>query len=75
MDRNDYHELDLQLGNAMQEIRELEAKIRERDDTIAELRSLLNRIIATAQESYSLSSKRDGRFQPTSGKEVSKEAF
>lgn len=75
MDRNDYHELDLQLGNAMQEIRELEAKIRERDDTIAELRSLLNRIIATAQESYSLSSKRNGRLQQPSGKEVSKEAF
>ncbi len=75
MDRNDYHELDLQLGNAMQEIRELQAAIQEREETIRELRSLLNRIIATAQESYSLRSKRDGRLQPASGKEVSKEAF
>lgn len=75
MDRNDYHEMDLQLGEALQEIRQLQAKIQERDQTITELRSLLNRIIATAQESYSLRSKRDGRFQQTSGKEVSKEAF
>ncbi len=75
MDRNDYHELDLQLGNAMQEIRELQAKIQEKEDTIAELRSLLNRIIATAQESYSLSTKRAGRLPRAGEKEISKEAF
>ncbi len=75
MDRNDYHEMDLQLGNAMQEIRELQAKIAEQEETIAELRSLFNRIIATAQESYSLRSKRARGFPRAGEKEISKEAF
>lgn len=75
MDQNSYHELDVLLGQAMYEIKRLEDELKLRDARIEDLQQLLSRIIATAQESYSLSSKRDGRFQPTSGKEVSKEAF
>ena len=75
MDQNSYHELDVLLGQAMYEIKRLEDELKLRDARIEDLQQLLSRIIATAQESYSLGSKRDGRFQPTSGKEVSKEAF
>jgi hypothetical protein len=75
MDQNSYHELDMQLGNAMQEVKDLEAEIAARDETIRELRSLLNRIIAVAQESYSLRAKGIGRIPRAGEKEISKEAF
>lgn len=75
MDSNDFRELDLQLGEAQAEIRRLQAEIEARDLRIKDLQSLLNRIIATAQESYSLRTKGVGRFPEASGKEISKEAF
>jgi hypothetical protein len=75
MDTQDFIEMDLQLGEALCEIRRLQATIKERDEVIEGLRSLLNRIIGTAQESYSLGSERTRRFPEASGKEVSKEAF
>lgn len=75
MDTQEFIELDLQLGEALSEIRRLQGLIKDREDTIDAMRSLLNRIIRTAQESYSLGPERTRRFPEASGKEVSKEAF
>lgn len=75
MDQKSYHELDLLLGHAMFEIKRLEDELKLRDARIEGLQQLLNRIITTAQESYSLGSKRDGRIPAAGSKEVSKEAF
>ena len=75
MDQNSYHELDVLLGQAMYEIKRLEDELKLRDARIEDLQQLLSRIIATAQESYSLSSKRNGRVSAAGPKEVSKEAF
>ena len=75
MDQNSYHELDVLLGQAMYEIKRLEDELKLRDARIEDLQQLLSRIIATAQESYSLGSKRDGRLSGAGPKEISKEAF
>ena len=75
MDANEFIEMDLQLGEAQSEIRKLQKVIEDRDATISSLRSLLNTIIRTAQESYSLGSERTRGFPAPSGQEVSKEAF
>jgi hypothetical protein len=75
MDTNEFIEMDLQLGEAQSEIRKLQKVIEDRDATISSLRGLLNTIIRTAQESYSLGSERTRGFPALSGQEVSKEAF
>jgi hypothetical protein len=75
MDTQEFIEMDLQLGEAQSEIRKLQKVIEDRDATISSLRSLLNTIIRTAQESYSLGSERIRGFPAPSGQEVSKEAF
>jgi hypothetical protein len=75
MDTQEFIELDLQLGEALSEIRRLQGLIKDREDTIDAMRSLLNTIIKTAQDSYSLGPERTRRFPEASGKEVSKEAF
>jgi hypothetical protein len=75
MDTQDFIEMDLQLGEALGEIKRLQKAIEEREELIESLRGLLNRIIGTAQESYSLGTERTRRFPEASGKEVSKEAF
>jgi peptidoglycan hydrolase CwlO-like protein len=75
MDNNEFIEMDLQLGEALSEIKKLQAAVDERDRRIEELQELFQHIIRTAQRSYSPSSIRDGGFPAASGKEVSKEAF
>jgi hypothetical protein len=75
MDNNEFIEMDLQLGEALSEIKRLEAAVAERDKRIGELHELFQHIIKTAQRSYAQSPIRDGGFPEASGKEVSKEAF
>jgi len=75
MDTNDFIEMDLQLGEALSEVKKLEAAIAERDRRIEELQKLFQDIIKTAQRSYSQSPIRDRGFPAPSGQEVSKEAF
>jgi hypothetical protein len=75
MDTNDFIEMDLQLGEALSEVKKLQAAIAERDRRIEELQKLIQDIIKTAQRSYAQGPIRDGGFPAASGKEVSKEAF
>jgi hypothetical protein len=75
MDTQEFIEMDLQLGEAISEIKRLKEELAARDRRIATLQELFQQIIKTAQHSYSQSPERVRGFPGTSGKEVLKEAF
>lgn len=75
MDANEFIEMDLQLGEALADIRRLREQLAERDRRIEELQGLFQEIIKAAQQSYSCGAKGDGRLPAAGAREVSKEAF
>jgi hypothetical protein len=75
MDTQEFIEMDLQLGEAIMEIKRLKEELAARDRRVQELQSLFQDIIKTAQCNYSQSPERARGFPAVSGKEVSKEAF
>jgi hypothetical protein len=75
MDTKEFIEMDLQLGDALMEIKRLQAELAARDRRIQGLQDLFQDIIKTAQRSYSPGTERARGFPAASGKEVSKEAF
>jgi hypothetical protein len=75
MDAKEFIEMDLQLSEAISEIKRLKEELAARDRCIAALQELFQQVIRTAQQSYSLGTERARRFPAASGKEVSKEAF
>ena len=75
MDTNDFIEMDLQLGEALSEIRRLKDELAAKDRRLEALQDLFQDIIKTAQRSYSQGTEGTRRLPRPGEKEISKEAF